>query len=490
MLAASFPKFGQPQFAWIALAPLLVSVSLRAKAPAYTAWAALRLGLLSGWVAFSGTLYWTVGTMTTYGGLSTPVAVGAAGLLVGYLSLYVGAFAAMVGATVRRFGVTGLWAAPCYWVALEWTRGWAGGGFPWVPLGSSQASVLPVAQLASVTGVYGLSWVVALVGTAAAVLALSRSREEQRRVVAVAVLLVSVVAAGAWRLRDNRLTRQGAAVRVGLVQGNIGQTQKWDPAYRDAIINRYLGLSRQALADGADVVVWPEASTPFFLDRDGALAQPIRDLAARARRPFVIGTDEVAGESVFNAATVIGADGRTRGSYRKVHLVPFGEYVPLKALLFFVGPLVEAVSDFAPGTEATVLDAGGALTAGVAICYESTYPTLSRAFVQRGAALLLVVTNDGWFGRSSAAFQHFEMGALRAIENGRYLARAANTGITAVVDPYGRVVARANMFEALTLGADVRLLGARTLYTRLGDVVAWLSATVTLLLAWRLRARA
>lgn len=489
-MAASFPKFGQPQFAWIALAPLIVAVSVRATAPAYTAWAGMRLGVLAGWAAFSGTLYWTVDTMTHYGGLSTPVAIGAAGLLVVYLALYVGAFAALVGASVRRFGVAGVWASPCYWVALEWTRGWAGGGFPWVPLGSSQATALPVAQLASVTGVYGLSWLVALVSTAAAALALSRARAETRRASAVGVLLVAVVAAGAWRLRDNRLTREGAVVRVGLVQGNIGQTQKWDPAYRDAIINRYLGLSRQALANGADVVVWPEASTPFFLDRDGALAQPIRDLATRARRPFVIGTDEIAGESVYNAATAIGPDGRTRGSYRKIHLVPFGEYVPLKRLLFFVGPLVEAVSDFTAGTDATVLDAGRGLRAGVAICYESTYPSLARTFVERDANVLFVVTNDGWFGRSSAAFQHFEMGALRAIENGRYLARAANTGITAVVDPYGRVVARANMFEAVTLGADVRLLGARTIYTRLGDVVAWLSAAVTLLLAWRLRARA
>ncbi len=490
LLAVSFPKFGLPTFAWGAVAPLFVAVALRATAPAYTSWAGFRLGLMTGFLYFAGTLYWTVSVMSTYGGLPIAVAIPIAGLLVGYLSLYTGAVAVLVGGAVRRFGVAGLWLAPVFWVAAEWARGTIGGGFPWVPLGSSQGSVLPIAQLASVTGVYGLSFLVALVSTAAAVVALSRRRNHLIAAAGVIFLVIVVAATGMMRLADGRLAASGRVVRVGLVQGNVEQDMKWDPKYREPILSRYLRLSRESILAGAELVVWPEASTPFFLDRDSAFAQPIRTLAAETRTPFVIGTDETDGTNIFNSASAIGADGLTRGSYRKIHLVPFGEYVPMKKLLFFVGPLVEAVSDFAPGTEATVLDIGDGRRAGVAICYESTYPTLARSFVNGGAQLLLVITNDAWFGNSSAAYQHFQMGAMRAIETGRYLARAANTGITAVVDPYGRTVARADMFQPVTLTADVRLLDDRTIYARTGDLIAWLCVALTAVVAVVLRRRA
>ena len=489
LLAASFPKFGLPAFAWGAAAPLLVAVSIRATSTSYTPWAGFRLGLLTGWVYFSCTLYWTVSVMTTYGGLAMPVAIPVAGLLVAYLSLYVGLVAVLLGASVRRFGVSGVWLAPVFWVAAEWARGTIGGGFPWVPLGSSQGSVLPIAQLASVTGVYGVSFLVALVSTAAAVVALSRRRHHLLGAAGVIALVGVVAVAGMFRLADGRLVATGRVMRVGLIQGNIEQDMKWDPKYREPILSRYLRLSRESILGGAELVIWPEASTPFFLDRDSVFAEPIRTLAAQSRTPFVIGTDELDGQNVFNAASVIGADGRTRGGYRKIHLVPFGEYVPMKKLLFFVGPLVEAVSDFVPGTEASVLDIGDGRRASVAICYESTYPSLTRAFVNGGAQLLMVITNDAWFGNSSAAYQHFEMGAMRAIETGRYLARAANTGITAVVDPYGRVVARADMFQPLSLNADVRLLDGRTIYTRTGDLIAWLCVVLTAAVAVVLRRR-
>ena len=489
LLAASFPKFGSPGFAWAALAPLIVSVSLRVSAPRYTAWAAFRLGLSTGMVFFTGALYWTVAVMTTYGGLSTPLAVAASGLLAGYLALYIGLVAVLIGAAVRRFGIGGAWLAPVFWVGAEWTRGVAFGGFPWVPLGSSQTTVLPVAQLASVTGVYGVSLLVALVGTAAAVIALTRRRAQLIGAAGAFLLLAAVSVFGAMRLSSQPLTSAGTPMRIGLVQGNIPQDQKWDDRYRDAIIARYMGLSRNAIVSGAQVVVWPEASTPFFLNRESALSEPIRRLAMDTRTPFLIGTDDADGTRIFNAASVIRADGGPGGSYKKIHLVPFGEFVPLKKLLFFIGPLVEAVSDFSAGTEATVLDFGNGARAGVAICYESTYPGLTRAFANNGANLLMVITNDAWFGTSSAAFQHFEMGAMRAIETGRYLVRAANTGITAAVDPYGRVIARAGMFDALSITADVRLLDGTTIYDRIGDLVGWLAAAVTLVMALWFRVR-
>lgn len=492
LLAASFPKFGVPGFAWAALAPLVVAVALRVSAPRYTAMAAFRLGMATGVVFFGGALYWTVAVMTTYGGLSTVVAIGASSLLVLYLSLFIGFVAALIGGAVQRFGIAGVWLTPFFWVGAEWIRGALFGGFPWAPLGSSQSTVLPVAQLASVTGVLGISLLVALVGTAAAVVALTRRRVHLVAAAGVVALLVIVCVAGAWRMSSSTLTAAGTSMRVGLVQGNIPQDQKWDDRYRDAIIGRYLSLSRRAIGEGAQVVIWPEASTPFFLNRDGVLSEPIRALASSTRTPFVIGTDEASGASIYNVASVIKADGGLGASYKKIHLVPFGEYVPFKKVLFFIGPLVEAVSDFTPGTDATVLDLGNGVRAGVSICYESIYPGLSRDFANRGANLLMVITNDAWFGTSSAAFQHYEMGVMRAIENGRYLVRAANTGITAAVDPYGRVLARAGMFEGLSVTADVRLINStdsRTIFSRIGDITGWLSTAITLVMALALRRR-
>ena len=209
--------------------------------------------------------------------------------------------------------------------------------------------------------------------------------------------------------------------------------------------------------------MWPEASTPFYFDLDAVNAEPIRRLAAQARTPFLIGTDQFEsardghGDRYFNAAVLVGPDGRTRASYRKMRLVPFGEYVPFQKLLFFVGPLVEAVSDFSAGDDPTVFEVEGTRFS-VAICYEAVYAGMARDFVARGSELLTTITNDAWFGRSSAAYQHFQQAALRAVEQGRYLVRAANTGISGAVDPYGRVLASTPLFEPASITVDVRLL--------------------------------
>jgi apolipoprotein N-acyltransferase len=267
------------------------------------------------------------------------------------------------------------------------------------------------------------------------------------------------------------------------VQGNVEQHQKWNPAYLEPILQRYLDLSRQVIGSGAAIVIWPEAATPFIFNLDNVSAAPVRRLAAESRTPFLIGTDEIergadGRDAYYNAAVLVRPDGSSSVSYRKMWLVPFGEYVPMKRILFFVGPLVEAVSDFTPGTDPVVFDVDGRRVS-VAICYESIAPWIARAFVRRGSQLLATITNDAWFGRSSAAFQHFEQGAIRAVEEGRYVVRAANTGITGAVDPYGRVLRRTPLFETMAVTVDVRLLDGRTIYSYVGDVVAWASAVVT-----------
>ena len=465
----------------------MVAVALSPQAPRASS-AARRdftLGWIAGVVYFTGTVYWVVGVMTTYGGLPLVVSVLVAALLIVYLAAYPALFGLLFGYAIRRHGAGALWLAPWIWVATEWLRSTLGGGFPWVVLGASQVSVPPVAQAAAVVGVFGLSALVALVSAAAASLALSRQPRHRMGVAAVALLLVVVVAAGSFRVADGRLTRTGAVLRAGLVQGGVEQQIKWNPAYRDEIIARHLKLTQQAIGRGVGLVIWPESSTPFFFDAEPALAAPVRHLAATSRTPFLIGTDEfVAGtdgapHELFNTALLLGPDGQSRTAYRKIRLVPFGEFVPFKNLLFFVGPLVESVSDFSAGQEPVVFDVDG-LRMSVAICYESIYPDLAQAFVDRGSQLLITITNDAWFGRSSAPYQHFELGALRAIEQGRYVLRAANTGLSGVVDPYGRTVVRTALFEQTVAAVDVRLLDHRTIYSRIGNVVVWISLAAVL----------
>jgi apolipoprotein N-acyltransferase len=298
-----------------------------------------------------------------------------------------------------------------------------------------------------------------------------------------AAVIALVIGAGVWgalRIRGGALTSEGDTLRVGLVQGNIAQEDKWNPALAEPILDRYLEFSRRALAEGAQVVIWPESSTPFFLEENPVMASRIRLLAAQSATPFVVGSDQIErGErdSYYNAAFLIGPDGQTQAAYRKMHLVPFGEYVPLRTLIPFVAPLVEAVADFSPGLEPVLLPIGDRQLS-VAICYEVVYPWLIRSFVIGGSDLLVTITNDAWYGTTSAAYQHWEQASLRAVEHGRYLVRAANTGITGIVDPYGRVVMRTRLFEPAVVTGDVHWISSRTLYATIGDLIAWLSLAV------------
>jgi apolipoprotein N-acyltransferase len=446
----------------------------------------LVLGLITGAVYFAGTLYWLVETMTTFGGLATPLAVFAAGLLVAYLSLFPAAFAVIVGRLREAMGTTAaVLFAPPAWVATELGRQYIWDGFPWELLGYSQVTVLPVVQLASIVGVYGLSGLLALTAAAAALIAIGRGWLPWAVAAAVGLLVGASAVWGNGRLGRSALLSEGETVRVAVLQGNIAQEDKWNPALRDEITLRYIAMTRQALGRGATFVIWPESSTPFHFEDDLVQGGAIRRLAREASATLLIGSDQVEpiravdgnaspSERYYNAAFLVKPDGTIGAVYRKMHLVPFGEYVPLQRLLFFVGPIVEAVSAFTPGDAPVLLPVGQHLVS-TAICYEVIYGSLMRRFVLDGSELLTTITNDAWYGRSSAAYQHWDQAAMRAVENGRYLARAANTGISGFIDPYGRAIQKSELFEQTLLVTDVRLLTGRTVYSRIGDLVAWLS---------------
>ena len=491
MLALSFPRYGHPAVAFVALVPLVVAVSGwsgRPGVPGVSTRRGFALGLLAGFIHYAGTLYWTSTTVATFGGVPVVVAYLAAGLLALYMGTYTGIGTAIVAILVRRFGVAGLWLLPAAWVSMEYVRSLVVlGGFPWVPLGNTMVTFLPIAQLASAIGVFGLTIFVALVNTGFAMLAMSDGR---RRLAPAGVSLGLIAVVSIWgglRLSSNELTN-GTPIKIGLIQGNIAQTDKWDPARAGMILDRHLQLTRQAVANGAQFVIWPESSTPFYFENHPGGDQ-VRSLVRSLGRPLLLGSDEYEeGQPPrhYNSAFMLDTGGATAAVYRKIHLVPFGEYVPLQRMLFFVAPLVEAVSAFSRGTRVTMMPVEGHMVS-TAICYEITFPTLGREAVRQGSELLTTVTNDGWYGESSAAYQHFEMAAMRSIEQGRYLARAANTGISGIIDPYGRVLIRTELFETVAVVAEARFVQARTLYARIGDLVVYLSAAAIALalgLAW------
>ena len=488
LLALSFPKYGHPAVAFIALVPLLVALSGwngRDEMRGVSGRRGFKLGLIAGFIHYAGTVYWTGATVSTFGGLPVIVAVFVAGLLALYMAAYVAVFGAITATLIRQFGGAGMWLAPSVWVTLEYLRGILIGGFPWIPLGNTMVTLLPIAQLASVGGVYSLTVFVALLNTGFTMTALAAGR---RRLVIGGATLAAIAALSVWggmRLSGNELT-QGTPIKVGLIQGNIAQTDKWNPARAGMILDRYLQLSRQAASNGAQFLIWPESSTPFYFEED-VNGEHVRNLARSLRMPLLLGSDELEDGQPpknYNAAFMLDTFGATAAVYRKIHLVPFGEYVPFQRLLFFVGPLVEAVSAFTAGTRVTMLPVEGHMVS-TAICYEVTYPQLAREAVRQGSEMLTTVTNDAWYGESSAAFQHFEMATMRAIEQGRYLVRSANTGISGIVDPYGRVLIRTNLFETVAVVGEARFVQSKTVYATIGDIVVFVSAAIVIIaLGW------
>jgi apolipoprotein N-acyltransferase len=304
--------------------------------------------------------------------------------------------------------------------------------------------------------------------------------------------VLAVAVAAAATLPD--LTPTGR-LRVAMVQGNDKNRDPTPEEIRDRyILRNHLRLAGN-IRQPVDLIILPESSLDADPRQDPYLDVALTALAADRDADVLAGGNTPAphdrlSNTVFHyRPEPVGQDdptGRTAELYSKRHLVPFGEYVPLKRLLFFVGPIVEAVSDYSPGTDPILLPVAGHL-ASTAICYEVIYSSLIRAFVTRGSELLTTITNDAWYGWSSAAYQHWDQASMRAIEEGRYLARAANTGISGFVDPYGRVLQRSNLFESAVLVEQLRFVRARTIYSRIGDLVGWISVTLTIAALWASR---
>lgn len=470
-LALAFPRTDW-NVAWIALVPVVVTALLRGPRPAF-GW-----GWLYGLTFFLVLLRWLNYTFRVYSDIPWPLTFAPTAALAAYCGLYVGAFAWAVSWTARRRSPTlALLAAPFFWVAAEWIRGHLMGGFPWGSLGYSQYQRLSVIQVAELGGVAAVSFVVLAINAALAGVVVLPWRRALAGLVVAAVLLGGTLAFGAARLRT---AEQPGEVAVAVMQPSIEQPLKWDARHTRQTLMIYFALARRVAPDRPALFVWPETTSPTILRRDEGLVKALARLSEQLGTPLLLGSlDAVDGkvDRYSNAAFLLGEHGIV-GRYDKIHLVPFGEYVPLSQLIGFVRSWAAFIADLEAGARATVFP-GPPAPFGVVICYEGIFPDLFRQFVKGGARLMINMTNDGWFGRTSGPVQHFAMYPLRAVEHRTAIVRSANTGVSAFIAPTGRVTRLMNLFERGTMTERVPLRKTETLFTRVGDWLSWLSLLVS-----------
>jgi apolipoprotein N-acyltransferase len=479
----SFPHFvaGRVLDLGVALAwlgPALLVAGLSGLAPRRAALAAFA----AGWLAHAGILHWIYVVTVHYGHAVPPLGVLAVLGLAAWIAVFFGLFGAGLAALGRR-GLAGPFAAALLWTVLEHARTYALGGFPWAQVGYAQHRNPALVALAAWTGVQGLGFVTVLGGAALAALA-GLAPGGRRRAAAALGLVAAAHLPGVagW----GPPAPAGPPLRVAVLQGNIDQGVKWSPAWADRTLGVYEELTRRAAGEGARVIVFPETAVPGSIDADAALSARLVALAQETGASLVIGAVGLEPEQggggwrYYDSAFLLDADGRWLTRYDKSHLVPFGEYVPLRQVLgLFLRALARGMAPdnvtAGSGPRALRLAADG-VPVGVPICYELIFPDLVRRFVHDGAGVLFGITNDAWYGRTGAPYQFLAMTALRSAENRVFTARAANTGVSAIIDHRGRVREQTPIFERGYLVSDVPVRGPsepRTFYSRHGDVFTW-----------------
>lgn len=513
ILAYGFAPHYTPLVAWLAMA-ILVFVSLDARLPI-----AFLCGLLHGAAFYGLSVRWVQGVMQQHGGLSPLTAFGVLALMVSILAAITGLFCMSVAWLSRRSLARACAAAPFLWVTCEFARHHLPEvSFPWNLLGYAVSDNLGLLQLTTLTGIYGLSFLVAGYGALSAWLLVERSKPAFGWWLALTAVLLPVTLVGQRFVPQDvpRLTAR-------LVQTNLpqkGYDAKWQERYAADLdeLERLsvapglaTGATSMAAADASagddpaqrasiaqpaiSLIVWPEVPAPFYLQNQRFAARAQR-IAMQSRTPFLLGVVEWrpgrdgADGSLhpYNSAVLLGPSGERLFTYDKIHLVPFGEYVPWRSVLKIADKLTQEIGDFQPGSERRVAElpgsAGAAQSPGawrkfaVIICFEAVFPDEVAQFVAGGAEVLVNISNDGWFGRSAAPDQHLAMARVRAVENRRWLLRATNNGYTVAIDPYGRIVVRMEADKRGALDVPFTFRSDRTLYSRFGDWLAWMCVAV------------
>jgi apolipoprotein N-acyltransferase len=458
---------------FVALVPLLAVL------PTAKPGQAVRYGLATGMVHYLTLLYWIVIVLGRYGGLPWYFSYPALLLLAFVLSLFFVVFTVAARyLLVESSPFLALWALPCIWVGLDWVRSFLFTGFPWMDLGYGLWNVPRLIQVSDITGHYGVTFIILLINSLAALLLTERSKTARLAVIAPVVgLLLAVGGYSAWRWQS-LAGRMQTTIPIGVVQGNVEQDKKWLPEEQRQTV---MGYIRQTVSlfnrKKPSLVVWPETALPFFPE-DNPLTADLRQLTSRNRIGLLTGAPWYTLKDprtrkflYYNSALLINSEGDFAGQYFKIHLVPFGEYVPIKKYLWFLAPLVQTVGDFTPGKIEKPI-AFRKAKIGVLLCYESIFADLAEKWVKAGANVLINLTNDAWYGKSSAPHQSFAMTVFRAVETRRSVVRAANTGISGFIDPLGRVQMQSEIFVPWQASEDVVLNDEVTFVVRYGHLFA------------------
>jgi apolipoprotein N-acyltransferase len=498
-----FPLPNLYMLGWLAYAPLLLAL-LRAREPDTLQLRAgikllparpLQAFLLAygcGFLWYAGTCYWIYNTMRQYGGVNTPAALGLLVLFCLYLALYHGVFGLIIGLLAdRSLSRRALLLAPIIWVAVELARTRIT-GFPWDLLGTTQVDNVPLARLATFTGVYGLSFEIMIVNVAVATAFLVK--REKRQLLLIASFAAAAVLQCGQFISTPAFTPDHTAL---LVQPNIPilEGSAWTKEYFDATLRDLSAISLKPSANPASqsadpvsrsLIAWPENPAPFYAS-DLFFRDAISNIARQSNTWVIagnvgtpVGMAMGSATQFYNSGSLVSPDGQWVARYNKIHLVPFGEYVPFRRLFSFAGGLTKEVGDFSQGTSRQPLNAGGEKL-GVFICYESIFPDEIRRLSANGAQVFVNISNDGWYGDSGAYAQHLKQARMRAVENARWLLRDTNTGVTASIDPFGRVVATVPRKTRTALLAPYALSSVTTFYTRHGDWFAYLCAIISTL---------
>ena len=457
LLVLTFPRFDIALLAPVALTPLLVALARETRALNR-----FLLGYATGIVYWLGVCYWIQNVLETYGGLG-PFTSWLALLLFGSIkALHFGVFALVAGMVMPRG-----WAIPAVaaiWVAIERTNTWS--GFAWLDLGNAAINMSALLRLAPYTGVYGLSFLFAMMSAALALAVLRRPRREL--LWALALPLVYLLPA----LPDSQRGTQTAA----LLQPNLSESENWTEQSARQMRERLLLESTESVLmpnrPHAQLLAWPEVPAPLYYYNDARFREQVTNLARITQTWFLLGTVAYTPQgSPLNSAVLVSPAGDLVGRYDKMNLVPFGEFVPWP--FDFVNKITKEAGEFVPGKRLVVFPAAGHRI-GVFICYESVFPHFVRRFVADGAELLVNISNDGYFGKTAARDQHLKIVRMRAAENHRWILRSTNDGITAAIDPAGRVVSRIPPYEEAVLRAGYSYEKGLTVYTRFSDWFVWL----------------
>ncbi len=478
LTALSAPKFGLSFFAWISLIPLLWAILKKTPAQSFL------LGLIAGFSYNAILVYWIPAVPAHYGNLSIGISIIIYILLVLFLGLYWAVFCLLWSKIARSFPKLVFILAPALWISMEYILTHFFTGFPWGFIGSTQYANIWFIQMASLTSVYGLSFVLVLFQS----LFLYSMKHRKKMPFFSVLALVLIIHLGGL-LCVKKIPAVEGSFTASVIQGNVPSDIYWNQVTAQEtwdLFNRHIELSHKASEEGAELIVWPEFSVPlcfscsygYFQDFKQELFRFVQETGCSLLLGTNEKTDSSGNENYYNTALCLKPDLSTT-QYHKMHLVPFGEYTPYKKILSFIEKMTHAIGEISPGKQHN-LHQFKALEFGSPICFEIIFPNLVRKFVKKGADFLVTITNDGWYGKSSAPYQHFSIAVLRAVENRRYLLRSATTGISGIIDPYGRILSKSKLMTQTHLTGIVTPSNKLTFYTRFGDVLPYLSLTLSL----------